>query len=154
MRKLLTLTITLFALLITTSCKKELPSNIKSTLTWQNIYCERLNKVDSVIVKLNDNDITNMSKEEVEDLYFEHKSSKDGYDQYSNELDEILKLNPEYSDYDEIKNQIYPNRMEFTEDGFPKISVNVEKLENKLYGIPILSGTPDEIDQRLKDFKF
>ena len=148
MKKLLTLTIALFALLITTSCKKELPSNIKSTLTTQNMYCDELNKVDSVIVKLNDNDITNMSKEDAEDLISKHNSSYSGYNQYSNELDEILKLNPEYSDYNEIKNQTYhftiKNRLR-AEDGVLKIDMNVDKLENKVYGTPILSGKPDEI---------
>ena len=148
MKKLLTLTIALFTLLITTSCKKELPSNIKSTLTMQNMYGDELNKVDSVIVKLNDNDIANMSKDDAEGLIRKHNYHQISYDQFSNELDEILKLNPEYSDYDEIKNQTYhftiKNRLS-AEDGIIKISVNLSKLENKVYGTPILSDNPEDI---------
>ena len=160
MKKLLTLTIALFTLLITTSCKKELPSNIKSTLAMQNMYCDELNKGDSLIVKLNDNDITNMSKDDAKDLIYKHNSSYSSYMNYSNELDEMFKLNPEYSDYDEIKNQtrhLLPKnffelseekRVEITKNGVRKLDKNIQKLENKINDMPI------SYDGRPVDFKF
>jgi len=125
----------LFALVTMVSCKDKLPENISSAVRWSEVHLNSLNEVDSVIIKLTDKDIENISVDSARSLYVRHNISYDEYNSSIKEIDELLKYNAEYSNYDELKNRKYhftiENRLRW-EQGQGLIKNNVDKLMNKV----------------------
>jgi hypothetical protein len=95
--------LTILIISIFASCKKELPSNIKSAVIGCELSCDRRKVNDSIIINLSNKDIDTLSKKTIEDLLWKNDLNNKDYDENSKELEELLKFNPEYSDYDEIK---------------------------------------------------
>ena len=93
------LIITIFA-----SCNKKLPSNIKSAV----IGCELSNsmhrKGDSIILNLTKEEIDKMPLDTITKLVGDLEFNRNDEKSNEKELKELLKINPEYSDYDEVQN--------------------------------------------------
>jgi hypothetical protein len=119
------------------SCKEKLPSNVSTALWWSNTNIESLNKVDSVIIKLSDDDINKLTPDSAFSLYASHMNYQESYDKADKELDDILKYSPQYSDHDEIKNKTnhftITNRMS-SDSGILKILTNLDKLYKRHSG--------------------
>lgn len=118
------------------SCKEKLPSNLQSTLFMVNTYAQNMNSVDSVIIGLTDTDINKLSSDSAFSLYAGHTNSHSTYEKYQEELNELIKYNAKYSDYDEVKNQTYhftvQNRIPY-DNGQGKINLIVDKLYDHYY---------------------
>jgi hypothetical protein len=124
-----------YILLITSGCGNDkLPSNIASILITEQSNLDELNRVDSLIISLSDEDIKKISKDSCFSLYSSHNNFQEWYDESSEELKEILKINPTYSDYTEIKNRKYEYVIEKNlrwEEG-PKLLIdNLDKLKER-----------------------
>lgn len=85
------------------SCNKKLPSNLKSAVVGCELSCDRRKVNDSIIINLSNKDMDTLSKKTIEDLLWKNDLNNKDYEENSKELEELLKFNPEYSDYDEIK---------------------------------------------------
>jgi len=128
------LLIIIFVSLFIFSCKEELPSSVKSQLGSVNFSVQELNKVDSIIWSLNDDDIKGLSSDSALSLISRHKIEKNFYESSSDELDEIIKINPEYSDHEDIKNRRYHFVIEHRiMGGMSKISDNLTKLDEQAF---------------------
>jgi len=95
----------LFAFLISLiSCEEKLPSNIKESVNQLNSMIDIVNKYDSVILSMDVNSINKLDKDSLFtlSLYYSNAFST-YYLPYKNKLDEVLKLNPKYSDNSEVK---------------------------------------------------
>jgi uncharacterized membrane protein len=118
------------------SCEEKLPSNISGALSWYNMNIESLNKVDSIIINLSDEDIEKLQPDSAFSLYAKHINYLESTDKASKELEDFLKFNPEYSDYSEVKNRTYHftimNRIPY-ELGRGKINDRVDKLYEHYY---------------------
>ena len=128
MKKLLMVAIVPIAMV---SCKEKLPSNISTALWWSNTNIESLNKVDSVIINLSDEDISKLSPDSAFSLYASHTNYQESYDKADKELEDYLKYSPQYSDYDEIKNRNYHftiTKKLSADSGTLKILSNLDKL--------------------------
>lgn len=90
-------------MLVLVSCNKKLPSNIKSAVIGCELSCDSRKLDDSIIINLSKKDIDTLSLKTIEDLLRKHDVNYKDYKESSKELEELLKFNPEYSDYDEIK---------------------------------------------------
>lgn len=118
------------------SCEEKLPTNISGALSWYNMNVESLNKVDSIIINLSDEDIEKLSPDSAFSLYVAHINNLESTDKASKELEDFLKFNPKYSDYSEVKNRTYHftimNRIPY-ESGRGKINDRVDKLYDHYY---------------------
>ena len=106
-------------------------------MRFQQYALQNLNHYDSLILSLTDDDIKNLSKDSCSNLYNMQKIYNDDYDKYDDELDEMLKINPVYSDYPEIKNQKYHFTIEnrLPAEVHSKIRNNADKLYKKAYDL-------------------
>lgn len=100
------------------SCNKKLPSNIKSAV----IGCELMYKInrksDSIIFNLTTKEIDKMPLDTITKLIGDIEFHRNAEKSDEKELKELLKINPEYSDYDEVKNM----RKSYYQDNFLKCS--------------------------------
>lgn len=119
----------LFAVVTIVSCKQELPSNIKSSLDMVNFYANRMNSIDSIIFNLSKNEIDKLSKDSISSLLYSSNAYSKWYHESYNELEELLKYSPQFSDYDEIINRRYHFTIE------KRLPYNVDSviIENKNY---------------------
>lgn len=108
MKKLLLLLF--FGLLLMFSCKKELPSNIKDVVNEVNYIVSYQQKFDSIIVNMDTISIYKIDKDSLFSLYLFSNENEKKYQESVLKLEELLKYNPKYSDYDEIKNIKIPFR--------------------------------------------
>lgn len=133
MKKIIGILIVLIGMV---SCEEKLPSNISGALSWYNMNIESLNKVDSIIINLSDEDIEKLSSDSAFSLYASHVNNTEFTDKASKELEDFLKYNPKYSDHSEIKNRTYHftimKRMTY-ETGRGKINDRVDKLYEHYY---------------------
>jgi hypothetical protein len=128
------LLIIIFVSIFIFSCKKELPSSVKSQLGSVNFYTQELNEVDSIIWGLSDDEIKTLSSDSSLSLIARHNNLNDLYQSSSDELDEIIKINPEYSDHEDIKNRRYYFVIEHRiMGGMSKISDNLKKLDEQAF---------------------
>jgi hypothetical protein len=130
-----TIVFSTYILLIASGCGNDrLPSNIASILVAEQANLDELNRVDSLIISLKDEDIKKISKDSCFSLYSSHNYFQERFDESSGELKEILKINPIYSDYIEIKNRKYDYVIEKNlrwEEG-PKLLIdNLDKLKER-----------------------
>lgn len=109
------------------SCKKELPSNIKTAVFNVNYSIDNRKENDSVILNLTTKEIDTLSKKTINGLLYNNEMFEENYKESSDELKEILKINPEYSDYEEVKNIKQPNYYK----NMPKFYDNIMLLENR-----------------------
>lgn len=130
-----TIVFSTYILLIASGCGNDrLPSNIASILVAEQANLDELNRIDSLIISLNDEEINKISKDSCFSLYSSHNNFQEWYDKSSKELDDILKFNPSYSDYSEIKNKKYPYTIEKNlrwEDGDKLLIDNLDKLKER-----------------------
>jgi hypothetical protein len=100
------------------SCKNKLPSNIESAVRSCELEYNIHRKSDSIILNHTTEEIDKMPLDTITkligDLEF-HKNNEEGVEK---ELEELLKINPEYSDYDEVKNM----KKSYYDDNFLKCS--------------------------------
>lgn len=97
---------TLLALMLISicSCKKELPSNIKTAIFNCELQYNLNSDIDSIILNLDKAKISLLSQDSLSSLIFKQNFGDNQIKKSESELENLLKLNPEYSDYDEIKN--------------------------------------------------
>lgn len=101
MKKILLLLLILFV-----SCqKKELPTNISSALKDLDNFKKITRHHDSLISILDESKINNLSLDSLQSIIVSVKVDREMLQERQDKLDELLKYNPEYSDYDEIKNR-------------------------------------------------
>jgi hypothetical protein len=119
-----------FSIILLTSCGEKLPTNISSALWMSNTNMNSLNQVDSIILTLSESDINNLSADSAFSLYASHENLQQSANKADKELDELLKYNPEYSDYSEIKERVYYFTISkrLSSDFRIKILNNVDKL--------------------------
>jgi hypothetical protein len=115
------------------SCKKELPDNIKSKIDTCEFYYELGKENDSIIISMSKNDIDKLKKEDIEEILRRQEMSSKNYKSSEEELDEILKYNPEYSNYDDVKNMKKP----YSYKNLIKYYENISYLDTKLYDITL-----------------
>lgn len=128
------LIIIIFISLFIFSCKEELPSSVSNQLNSVNYYVQELNGTDSIIWSLDDDEIRSLSPDSALSLISQHSTRKNLYDNASDELDEIIKINPQYSDYEIIKNRSYHFVIEYKIiGGMSKISDNLRKLDEQAF---------------------
>jgi hypothetical protein len=120
-------------LLSIVSCKKELPDNITSKIDTCEVYYELGKENDSIIISMSKNDIDKLKKEDIEEILRRQEMSSETYKRSEEELDEILKYNPEYSNYDEVKNMKKP----YSYKNLIKYYENISYLDTKLYDITL-----------------
>ena len=120
-------------LLSIVSCKKELPDNIKSKIDTCEVYYELGKENDSIIISMSKNDIDKLKKEDIEEILRRQEMSSETYKRSEEELDEILKYNPEYSNYDEVKSMKKP----YSYKNLIKYYENISYLDTKLYDITL-----------------
>lgn len=94
------------------SCKEKLPSNISYVLYSYERQVEYNRESDSVILSLTKESIDKLSMDSINTILLSNAFASDRYDEVEKELDELLKYNPKYSHYDEIKNKVLPYRYE------------------------------------------
>jgi hypothetical protein len=86
------------------SCKKELPSNIKAAIFNCELQYNLNSDIDSIILNLDKAKISLLSQDSLSSLIFKQNFGDNQIKKSESELENLLKLNPEYSDCDEIKN--------------------------------------------------
>jgi hypothetical protein len=86
------------------SCKKELPSNIKSAVIGCEMSYKIHRKMDSIILNHTKEEIDKMPLDTITKLIGDLEFNRNDEESNEKELKELLKINPEYSDYDEVKN--------------------------------------------------
>lgn len=98
--------ITLFVLIALSiaSCKKELPNIIKTAIFNCELQYDLNSDIDSIILNLDKSKISQLSKDSLSSLIFKQNFGDKQIKQSETELENLLRLNPEYSNYDEIKN--------------------------------------------------
>lgn len=100
------LLIIIFVSLFIFSCQEKLPTNIQDALSNYEFYVNRHASIDSATESLNKSLIDSMSSDQLDSIIYSESSALDYYFSASEDLEELLKFNPEYSDYDVIKNKI------------------------------------------------
>jgi hypothetical protein len=102
----------LFTMLVVlfVSCKEKLPSNMSSALYNYERQVEYNRESDSIILSLTKESIDKLSMDSINIILFKNAYASDRYNEVEKKLDEYLKYNPEYSDYNEIKNKVLPYR--------------------------------------------
>jgi len=86
------------------SCKKELPSNIKSAVIGCEMSYDRNIKSDSIILNLTTEEIDKLPLDTITKFIGDLEFNRNDEESAEKELKELLAMNPEYSDYDEVKN--------------------------------------------------
>jgi hypothetical protein len=111
------------------SCKKKLPSNIKSAVIGCELSCDNRKVNDSTILNLTKKDMDTLSKKTIDDLLWFNEYYEKDYKENSEELKELLKINPEYSDYEEVKKMKEP----YYHKDISKFFENLTYLDNRSY---------------------
>jgi len=120
----------IFAFLVfLVSCKKELPEILQSKIKSCELAYEYGKENDSVIIHLQNNEIDKLSKDSIQKLIFNADRNRARYAETEKELEEMLKINPEYSNYDEYKAMKKPYYLKDSKKYFETISY----LDNKMF---------------------
>lgn len=101
MKKLIPIIAIAFSL---ASCQEKLPTNIQSALSNYEMQVDIANKSDSLIYHLEPADMDKMSSDSIHTILGVNEMQVDYAEKAEKELQELLKFNPEYSDYEQIKN--------------------------------------------------
>ncbi|MCC9062586.1 hypothetical protein [Flavobacterium piscisymbiosum] len=102
MKKTLLLLFIIFA-----SCaKKELPSNVSIALSDLDILKKINRDYDSLINTLDESKINRLSIDSLNSIIVAIKVKREMLQEKEYKVEEFLKYNPEYSDYDEIKKRV------------------------------------------------
>ena len=92
--------------IIFASCaKKELPSNVSIALSDLDISEKISRDYDSLVNTLDESKINSLSIDSLNSIIVAIKVNRDMLQEKQYKVEEFLKYNPEYSDYDEIKNR-------------------------------------------------
>lgn len=101
MKKTLLLLFIVFA-----SCtKKELPSNLSSALYDLDVLKKISRDYDSLVSTLDKSKINGLPIDSLNSIIARIKANREMLQEREYKVEEFLKYNPEYSDYDEIKNR-------------------------------------------------
>ena len=96
--------ILLLLFIILASCaKKELPSNVSIALSDLDILKKISRDYDSLINTLDESKINSLSIDSLNSIIVAIKVNRDMLQEKQYKVEEFLKYNPEYSDYEEIK---------------------------------------------------
>ena len=121
--------LTILIMSVFVSCKKKLPSNIKSAVIGCELSCDNRKVNDSTILNLTKKDMDTLSKKTIDDLLWFNEYYEKDYKENSEELKELLKINPEYSDYEEVKKMKEP----YYHKDISKFFENRTYLDNRSY---------------------
>ena len=116
------------------SCKEEikpLPTNISTALHSRNYYYDRSVEINKSIYLLTDSDINKLPKDSILSLISLQDVLRVDYSKYQNELDELLKYNPEYSSHPDM-NMTYEHSHT---DELEQVYDNISKLRNRYFSI-------------------
>lgn len=116
-------------LVLLVSCKKELPEILRSKINCCELAYECGKENDSLIIHLQNNEIDKLSKDSIQKLIFNADRNRARYTETEKELEEMLKINPEYSNYDEYKAMKKPYYLADSKKYFETISY----LDNKMF---------------------
>ncbi len=86
------------------SCKKKLPSNIESAVGGCELNYDMHRKSDSIILNLTTEEIDKLPLDTITKLIGDLEFHRNMEESDEKELKELLAMNPEYSDYDKVKN--------------------------------------------------
>lgn len=86
------------------ACKKKLPSNIESAVSSCELNYDMHRKSDSIILNLTTEEIDKLPYDTITKLNGDLDFNRNRDKSSEKELKELLTINPEYSDYDEVKN--------------------------------------------------
>jgi hypothetical protein len=96
--------LTILILSVFVSCKKKLPSNIESAVRGCELNYKMHRNSDSIILNLTTEEIDKLPYDTITKLIGDLDFNRNMDESNEKELKELLTINPEYSDYDEIKN--------------------------------------------------
>ena len=120
------------------SCKEKLPSNIGSAISSIEFDYEVRRDFDSVIVSMDKISIDKLTRDSLRSLVFKKNWYEDKDKKNKTELDELLKYNPKYSDFSEVKNikqPYYYKEMGLYFRNTLYIELRKMYLDDKHYGI-------------------
>lgn len=100
------------------SCKDKLPSNIESVVRGCELNYKIHRKRDSIILNLSKKEIDKLPLDTITKLIGDLEFHRNMEESDEKELQELLKINPEYSDYDDVKNM----KKSYYDDNFSKCS--------------------------------
>ncbi len=96
----------LLLFIVFASCaKKELPSNVSIALNDLDGFIKINRDYDSLISILDESKINDLSIDSLNSIIVRTKVNREMLQEREYKVEEFLKYNPEYSDYDEIKNR-------------------------------------------------
>lgn len=96
----------LLLFIVFASCvKKELPSNVSIALNDLDGFIKINRDYDSLISILDESKINDLSIDSLNSIIVRIKVNREMLQEREYKVEEFLKYNPEYSDYDEIKNR-------------------------------------------------
>lgn len=87
------------------SCQEKLRSNIDSALFSYELAVKFGDPTDSLVISLNQQSIDKLSLDSVKTIIYATEFHRERQLKAAKELEELLKYNPEYSDYEKIKNR-------------------------------------------------
>ncbi len=119
--------LTILIMSVFVSCKKKLPSNIKSAVIGCELNYDMHRKSDSIILNLTTEEIDKLPLDTITKLIGDLEFNRNLEEGNEKELKELLINNPEYSDYDEVKNM----KKSYYHDNFLKSSKIKMYLEEK-----------------------
>jgi hypothetical protein len=96
--------LTILIILVFVSCKKKLPSNIESAVRGCELNYKMHRKSDSIILNLSTKEIDKLPLDTITKLIGDLEFHRNMEESDEKELKELLAMNPEYSDYDEVRN--------------------------------------------------
>ena len=125
MKKLIVLSFIAFSLY---SCQEKLPGNISSSSSFLKMQKEQFeNDMIIPISNLSKEKIDNMPIDSINFLLDRIEYQKDNIHKLEKELDDLLKYNSKFSDYQEIKESRY---FEFRDDATVKRMTKYSNIEN------------------------
>jgi hypothetical protein len=119
--------LTILIISVFVSCKNKLPSNIESAVRGCELNYKLHRKSDSIILNLSTKEIDKLPLDTITKLIGDLEFHRNMEKSDEKELEELLKINPEYSDYDEVKNM----KKSYYDDNFLKCSKIVMYLNDK-----------------------
>jgi hypothetical protein len=130
MKKLIALSLIVFSLY---SCQEKLPSNISSSSSWLKMKKEQFE--ENMIIP-----VSNLSKEKIDNMPTDSINSLLSWIEYQekdirkleDELDDLLKYNAKFSDYEEIKES---RHFDIRDDATIKRSTKYRNIKNYIQNL-------------------
>ncbi len=121
------------------SCKDKIPNNILKQMETVEIHLKGLNEKSNIILNLTQNQIDNLSLDSISSILLDYSIWEEEYGKSKNKLDDLLKYNSVFSDYEEVKNVLrkpdYYNKLDKFHKNENYLGERLLYLQRKKYGL-------------------